>query len=276
MDEFFNNIKKHKVIFLFSIMIIFILVPIAFYIPSPIGIIPRDEAGNVLSYYGAVLGGLLTVFGVAWTLQKQEEEHKKTLEKQEEISNKELRQKELELEELKRQRKENISIQYMPILKLNSCNLKELILNFQEEFCDIDNNPTTFNTVDWHVNCQFKLENIGRGELYSLTVSAYSKTKYSKCKYKKIIDYPIVPSEMIEFGFQISLNNYDQNKYLDFNESIKVDIKYKNLLDEEINNYLYLHIHNIEPTNSYDEVNDEVIYGDDNTLLLEHSKLFRI
>lgn len=275
MEKLFTWIKNHKVIFSLIILIIFIIIPILFYTPSHIGIIPRDEVGNVLSYYGAILGGLLTIFGVAWTLYYQEEEHKKDLDTQKNISDNELKQKELELEELRKQRKENISIQYMPILKLNSCNLKESVLTRQEDFYDIDNELIINNVVDWDVNCQFELENIGRGELYNFTVSAKTKTKFLECKYEKPIDHPIIPGEKFKFYFPISLNDYEKNKYLDFEESIKVNIKYKNLLDVEINNHLYLHIHNIGPTITYDEVNEEAFQNDDNTLLLNHSKLFR-
>ena len=63
------------------IIVIFflIIIPILIYLPSPIGIIPQEEAGNVLGYIGALFGGFITFYGVKKTIDyevkaKQESE----------------------------------------------------------------------------------------------------------------------------------------------------------------------------------------------------------
>lgn len=71
--------RKHWIKLLFVAVILFIVVPILIYLPSPMGIIPRNEAGNVLGYYGAVLGGAMTLGGVAWTIYDQNKQRKEEL-----------------------------------------------------------------------------------------------------------------------------------------------------------------------------------------------------
>lgn len=75
---FFENIKKHPYLTILLLIVIFIVIPISFYVENPLGLgfIPPDIAGNVLEYYGAILGGLLTLIGVAWTIKYVSDEKK--------------------------------------------------------------------------------------------------------------------------------------------------------------------------------------------------------
>lgn len=84
MDNIIKWLKKHliKLIFiLVFIIILIVLIPISFYIENPwgYGFIPKNEAGNVLSYYGAILGGGLTFVGVLLTINFEKRDNKESL-----------------------------------------------------------------------------------------------------------------------------------------------------------------------------------------------------
>ncbi len=109
----FTYIIKHPIIFVAVLIIIFIIIPISFYIENPwgIGFIPRNEAGNVLGYYGAIIGGALTLIGVWWTINEQK---KDLINEQQRIEN---------------QRREDLAIQYRPFLFSNNYDGKNRNVN---------------------------------------------------------------------------------------------------------------------------------------------------
>lgn len=259
-EKIIEYAKKHPYQSISIIIIFLVFIPISFYVQSPIGFIPKNEAGNVLSYYGALMGGGVTVFGVAWTLFEQDKQNKNNLKIQQEISNieldqakqqfeLELEQKEKELEELKRQRREELSLQYKPVLSIsldskdfNDNEHRSLIFPKYENFIsqggidingDLDINK---NNIFTFIIC---LYNIGQGEtvpnIDSITLSynqtpintyncshAILQTLYRNNKLALSIQLPvpdnyinIIKSDTGKFSLTIHTNYTDlvKNKY---------------------------------------------------------------
>lgn len=99
--------------------------------------IVREHKDSWISYYGAIIGGGLTLFGVWWTIT----ENKKDLKEQQ--------------NRLDEQRKEDLAIQYKPYLILTQN--KKIDLNAYDIFIMTNNNTHPLNET-------VILKNIGRGE----------------------------------------------------------------------------------------------------------------
>lgn len=71
--------KKRKIIIVLIVMII--LIPVILYwmliTPSKIGFIRSSNVGDFIGYYGAVLGGGLTLWGVRLSIEYQKESNRK-------------------------------------------------------------------------------------------------------------------------------------------------------------------------------------------------------
>lgn len=80
MKKLYEWFFAHKLLALILLVIVLVVVPIAPFIESSLGVFSRDGAVLFLSYYGTMLsgltGGALTLGGVWWTIKKQEEEKK--------------------------------------------------------------------------------------------------------------------------------------------------------------------------------------------------------
>lgn len=224
--DVFVFIKKHPIIFAITLIVIFIMVPISFYVENPwgIGFIPRSEAGNVLGYYGAILGGGLTIFGVAWTLDRQNKEHKDSLKLQKKISDNELaeskrqfdlelKQKQDELNRLKEQRVEDLVIQYKPIIIIKNTKVKEIaeglnvIFTFENqgrgEATNVEFLTFLANNRDEYMSSQFstKRQIIPQNQKshFSLMILRIDKTKPHNIKAGEIT--ALLPIERNKFGF---------------------------------------------------------------------------
>lgn len=70
--------KIHIKLIVFLSVMIYIVIPLAPFIESPIGIFSKENASLFLSYYGTIIGGItggaLTLGGVWWTIKKQDEQ----------------------------------------------------------------------------------------------------------------------------------------------------------------------------------------------------------
>ena len=76
LKDFFKENKTLIIIFL----VIIITTPIILLTPSPIGVIPQHIGLELIGYSGSILGGFFTLYGVWWTIKKQEEERVNNLE----------------------------------------------------------------------------------------------------------------------------------------------------------------------------------------------------
>lgn len=78
MRKLFSWISKNKVAFIIIIFIIvaIIIFPAIILSTSFIGIINPNDSQTVLSYFGSIIGGALTLLGVWWTIQDLNNERK--------------------------------------------------------------------------------------------------------------------------------------------------------------------------------------------------------
>lgn len=94
LKDFF---KENKTLIIVFLMII-IITPIILLTPSPIGVIPQNIGLELVGYFGSILGGFFTLYGVWWTITDQNSK------------------KEVDLKLRDKERKENLAIQYKPML----------------------------------------------------------------------------------------------------------------------------------------------------------------
>lgn len=117
---------------LIAILLIVILFPSIILIASNNKLLSYNTAIAIIGYGGSILGGFLTLYGVWWTIKEQ--------------NNNLIKQQ----EQLDKQRREDLAIQYRPIIIENVVS------------CSKENNIICFT-------------NVGRGEL--LNVKVYSTNK---------------------------------------------------------------------------------------------------
>ena len=102
---------KYKVLFIIvaSSLIVPPLLNLIISIPSPFGFISLNEKSTWINFYGAIIGGSLTLVGVWWTISYTEMMRQKDQKE---------REKEKKQEYIKRNKeiKSNLSAQYKPIL----------------------------------------------------------------------------------------------------------------------------------------------------------------
>ena len=198
-----------------------------------------DNVGSIdswINFFGAITGGLLTLYGVWWTLNEQQKQFRKNLKEQRKISNrellesqkqfkKELEEKDKELILLKKQRKEDLALQYRPIFSLEFLN-------------SVINNVPFENSS---IICYLNLNNIGRGEATYLTFE-YSKKQYPylfmiSCGENAIITQKNTRKIMVnilKIGKQIDKANYEISQ-INNNDIIVLNftIKFKDSFDNE-------------------------------------------
>lgn len=146
IQQFF---KENKVV-LATTLTITILFPFIILVPSPIGFIPHDVGLQIVGYGGSIIGGFLTLYGVWWTIKRQDE-----------------------------QRREDLAIQYKPFVEFTNAiiSLKEscpydviqfkIKKGFSEEYTKL---------LESHNlrQCFFKISNLGRGMLCNFNLKNLS------------------------------------------------------------------------------------------------------
>jgi len=120
--------------------------------PSPIGIVKPEDTGDMMSYLGALLGGALTLGGVWWTINDQNNKREDDMRKQDKL-------REKQRKETQSQKKRDLSIQYAPIVSptFNEITKCEFYLEKDE-----------YNDFLLFVRMFLELQNLGRGEAYQL------------------------------------------------------------------------------------------------------------
>ena len=111
-----GGLMKNYIFLFLGLLILFFLSPcfVSFIIstPSPIGFITVDQQEAWISFYGSLLGGILTLLGVGWTIFSTDLIRKKDQKKHEEEIKKEYERRDMEI-------KKSLSVQYKPILNIS-------------------------------------------------------------------------------------------------------------------------------------------------------------
>lgn len=165
---------------LFVAVILFIVIPILIYLPSPMGIIPRNEAGNVLGYYGAVLGGAMTLGGVAWTIYDQ-----------------------------KKQWADERRVSIQPLLYAfpsTTCDVENFLsaepdISISINISYADAEKYTETKLSLRMSPQYlNIENIGRGELYNIFIARIENLEIRNFDSEKPIQEELTVSVSTDFN----------------------------------------------------------------------------
>lgn len=225
--------KKIILVLLVILTIVFFLPPFVNYIvstPSIFGYIPLNEKDTWIGFYGAIIGGLLTLLGVGWSISYTERARKKDQENHE-------RERKEELNRRDEKFKNDLSVRYKPILDI-TCH-PDLIAdneNFSLSKYDgiyIQNNISlcdrqVFQTNEKRLNVILIINNIGRGEAIDLLIESKAldihntpiktKTRFYKSVYEsngieviftKILseeEWKLYDDKILENPFRLELN----------------------------------------------------------------------
>lgn len=236
MNKNLKNSFRFKMII--RIVIVAIIIPIVFLTPSPYGIIPIEIGSALVAYCGSILGGLLTLYGVWITIDNS-----------------------------KKEKREEISIQYMPILRIED--KKTELLYMKQEFpsFDFDENgnelldkgPTDVELLEeYYYECKLTLKNTGRGEIIDANISCYEKNNYLSVKYSKR-QFDIFPQDNFEINFRIDISNYEKIREEGFYDKILININYLDIMGKEYSNVIPIYISISEPFQYYDYSKDTPI-----------------
>lgn len=106
---------KNKIILFLCMLLVFVGAPyLVNYIvltPSPVGFITPDKQETWINFYGTMVGGILTLLGVGWTIEHTNFTRKEDQKNHEAEIKKEYEKRDLEI-------KKNLSVQYKPILTI--------------------------------------------------------------------------------------------------------------------------------------------------------------
>lgn len=191
---------KLSIIILATLLLLFIVPPFINWVVSTdlglgIGFITPENKNTWIGFYGAIIGGGITLGGVAWTIHNQN-----------------------------KLRKEDLAIQYKPILFLSNNFITKAENRIPENRIKQCNENTTY---------YLKLKNLGRGEATNVKLDLEFEEKLFDVKFKKdsmqSFDF-IVPSDT---GISITLILTIKEKGIDYlgfmeknNPKIKIKIEY--------------------------------------------------
>lgn len=199
MKKIFNLFKVHKKAIIALSVIVYIAIPILPFIKSPIGFVLKDDAIIFLEYYATIIsgitGGALTLGGVWWTIVEQKND---------------LKEQQKRLDD---QRREDLVIQYKPIIIIKNTKVKEIaeglnvIFTFENqgrgEATNVEFLTFLANNRDEYMSSQFstKRQIIPQNQKshFSLMILRIDKTKSHNIKAGEIT--ALLPIERNKFGF---------------------------------------------------------------------------
>lgn len=216
-------------------MIVSIGVPIIILTPSSFGIFSEEVGGVLVSYCGAILGGFLTLYGVWWTIENN-----------------------------KKDKREEISVQYLPILQVKDKEINLVYENREDpeyDYDEINEEPYIVNVnyyKVYEISCEINVENTGRGEIVNAQISCFSKDSIISIDYKKDIS-DIYPQDSFKINLSIDISDYEQLKEIEYYKEINVEIRFYDIMDKEYLNIIPIYIENHEPYEYYDESKEDVV-----------------
>lgn len=161
---------KHNYLMIIAAICFFAFVPpfinLLVTTPSPIGFITPDNQETWIGFFGSIIGGGTTLFGVWWTIKKQEE-----------------------------QRRKDLAIQYMPFLTVSLDEKNEYNfpivhkIDFDKEKCDglykfkIGNSNKDSSNIK---RFPIVIDNLGNGECYIKLATRPFYDDANSVKFKEI------------------------------------------------------------------------------------------
>lgn len=249
-----KNFIKHNYPMIIAAICFFAFVPpfinLLVTTTSPIGFITPDKQETWIGFFGSIIGGGTTLFGVWWTINDQKE-----------------------------QREKDLAIQYRPYLKVDKSNIqfhssftKEPVfeLNENDEPIFIKNKIIDMSKFDIAIS----LSNIGRGEITKVNISCIYEDNYISSNFKKkVLD--IMPNNSFNLSFNISLNNNEDFVYEDYESVVYIKIDYFDFLNNKYHIEIPIYISNHPPIIQYDEHNEKVYDDGNNTVLQSIGEIIR-
>lgn len=175
--------------------------------------IDESNINTWIAYYGAIIGGALTLFGVWWTIESGKEE-----------------------------KKHELSQQYKPILdlkfKLTMKHNKHYL--FTEEYTEASiEEPDDPTTACFSIPITIK--NVGRGEMYNIRYG-FKTTNQNLFITEKTICGFLNPKEEIEDSINIRINHINNEVSQIDKEEISIFIIFEDLMNKTIYNGIYFEI----------------------------------
>ena len=248
------SLKKTTKYIIVAVLVL-IVIPLALYLilttPSRVGIVDRADVGAWIGYYGAVLGGAITLIGVWLTIKNQEKES--------------------------RQEK---SIQFKPILNLKDIQSHKKLIVYREVELGVPRYSSESHSSQYFLFNQnnkipfyLTIKNDGRGE----TSSGYLKTfepVYNSINWTdKHNLYPTISANQYigellsgqELGIKINLPPYLLIRKEVYSEKDEVEldtileITYNDMFDERSYQYtIHVRFNVVLRKTDYEELPDEL------------------
>lgn len=228
--------KKNFLKFIGAVIIFFLVVPpiINFWVttPSPIGFIDNDKQDVWIGFYAALIGGGMTLLGVAWTIRYTEKNRKEDLLKREQ----ELR---VEFENREQEAKRTLAIQYKPILTVSyDANLpaEAKYENFYtKNILRLTQRRNESKDDEKRIVISLDLLNIGRGEARNLVIKSTVYTQERLNWYTEECNYEeLYMSNKLNLWIYKELTeiewDYYCNNYLDKPVIITIEVCYEDLV----------------------------------------------
>lgn len=167
---------KKKIGIILIILAFFLVAPPMVYFwvstPSPLGFIPSEKQDVWISFYSALIGGVLTLIGVGLTIQYTDDTRKEDLRRKEREQREEYEKRNLEI-------KINLSAQYKPILTIALDSDYSIIKSGVSKYNGFYiNNILSLNDKvemqhnEKRISISLLLLNVGRGEAKNLKISS--------------------------------------------------------------------------------------------------------
>lgn len=197
--------------------------------------------------------GFLTLYGVWWTIENN-----------------------------KKDKREEISVQYLPILQIESKEMNYYYRHDELPNWDFDETgkpltnkpPINYDCFEEHgFACELVLKNTGRGEIVEIDISCCADDKILSVDYK-FYKTDILPQDSIEISFIIDIHDYKKLAGMYYDFELKIEIKYLGIMNIEYLNTIPIHILNQEPFEWYVPSLGEVV-TETNNLLYEIGNIKR-
>lgn len=236
MKKVKDFIKRNYLIIILAICFFAFVPPITNLLvttSSPIGFITPDNQETWIGFFGSIIGGGATLFGVWWTINDQKE-----------------------------QREKDLAMQYRPYLKLDKSDIQfHPIFSKQPTFEPNENNEPVFKKneiIDLSkFNIKISLVNTGRGEIVKATTTCTHTDTFLDLTLNEK-NYDIMPGDSFTLSFDISLKDYKnflKEEY--YGVEIRIKIIFFDFLNNKYSIEIPIYITNDSPSIQFEEQNDE-------------------